>query len=62
MYSGILAITLTLTEELFTGHVELLSDCHIRLFNLCFATFNNYQWIFMYLFSQVKAALPCGPV
>ncbi len=55
------ASALTLTEELFTGDVELLSDRHIRpiqnvfiyFLNLCFALFNNSEWILIY--SQVKA-------
>ncbi len=45
------ASTLTLTEELFTGDVQLPSDHHIRqiqkvfiyFFNLCSALFNNSE-------------------
>ncbi len=58
----------TLTEELFTGDIELPSDHQIRqiqnvficFFNLCFALFNNSEWIrIVYIYSQVTAIVVC---
>ncbi len=39
MYSGVLASTFTLTEELFTGHVELPSDHHTQQIHNVFIYF-----------------------